>query len=136
MNQTIVKTATLEIGLMLEEIDRRLAEAYACQKTSVERGWKEGATYSIAGHHLPGRALLVAIIGEGGEAMVQRRELKTCPQATKDIKGLAKWAEATEMTEAAGKLREIAGEIEGPDNITVDGAIDALLDARSVLQQA
>jgi hypothetical protein len=137
---TNTKTKTtakeLEIGLILAEVDEHLARANACEKSSLERGWTKGSTYSIAGSHIPGRALLVAIIGEGGEAMCNRRELKQTPQATKAIQGLAQQMEKLEKIEVAAELRALAEEIEGPDNINVQDAIDTLLDARSIIQRA
>lgn len=131
-----VKPAELEISLMLEETERHLRDANACQKTSRERGWTEGATYSLAGYHLPGRALLVAIIGEGGHAMAKKRNLAHCPQKTLEIEGFAAWAERAGLEDEAAMLRDLAEKIEGPDNITVSDAVDALLDVRSILQHA
>lgn len=137
---TTTKTQTtageLEIGLILAEIDEHLARANACEQSSLGRGWTKGSTYSIAGSHIPGRALLVAIIGEGGEAMCQRRSLAQTPASTKAIQGLAQQMEKFEKTEAAAQLRALVEEIEGPDNISVQDAIDALLDARSIVQKA
>jgi hypothetical protein len=139
-NMAITKNKTntgeLEIGLILAEVDEHLARANACEKASLERGWTKGSTYSIAGSHIPGRALLVAIIGEGGEAMCVRRELKQTPQGTKAIQGLAQQMEKLEKIDAAEELRALVVEIEGPDNINVQDAIDALLDARLIIQKA
>jgi hypothetical protein len=139
-NMAITKNKTttgeLEIGLILAEVDEHLARAHACEKSSLERGWTKGSTYSIAGSHIPGRALLVAIIGEGGEAMCVRRELAQTPRQTKAIQGLAKQMEKLEKPQAAHSLRALVEEIEGPDNISVQDAIDALLDARTIIQTA
>ena len=134
--KTQATAGELEIGLILAEVDEHLARANACEQSSLDRGWTKGSTYSIAGSHIPGRALLVAIIGEGGEAMCVRRELKQTPAQTKAIQGLTQQMEKLEKIDAAAELRALAEEIEGPDNITVQDAIDALLDARSIVQKA
>lgn len=133
---TKINGAALELGLMLSEIDEHIRKAATCEQESLERGWKEGSAYSLAGYHLPGRALLLAILSDGGEAMVAKRGLTTLTESAKSVQGLAKQAEAHGMPEAAEKLRALASSIEGPDNIKVADAIDVLLDARCIIQAA
>ena len=133
---TSLLTANPVLSLMLAEVDEHLAEAVRCNASSVERGWKEDATYSVAGYALPGRALLIAILTDGGVAACKARSIETVFRKTASLTGLAAQADSADCSNAAEKLRELAATVEGPDNITVREAINALLDARSIIQSA
>ena len=133
---TSLLTSNPVLSLMLAEVDEHLTEAVRCNASSVERGWKEAATYSVGGYALSGRTLLIAILTDGGSAMCQARSITPVFPKTASIVGLAAQADQAECSDAAEKLRELAASVAGPDNITVRDAIDALLDARSIIQNA